>query len=101
MEASTNLLLSLAIALATVTIFIRCCFRVAELKDGFSSGLANNEAAFMVLEGPMLIIAVLALTVFHPGTVFGGADNWKATKTTNNKTEPSAELKERDNSWSA
>ena len=31
----------------------------------------------MIFEGPMIIIAVTALTVFHPGRVFGGL--WKAS----------------------
>jgi hypothetical protein len=34
--------------------------------------LANNEVVFEVLEGPMIMVAVIALTVFHPGLCFGG-----------------------------
>jgi hypothetical protein len=59
---------------ATVLIFVRCIYRVAELWDGFGGKLANHEATFMIFEGPMIIIAVAALTVFHPGRVFG--DFW-------------------------
>lgn len=54
---------------------MRCVFRVAELQSGFSGDLANNETLFMVLEGPMIIIAVTALTVFHPGLAFSGEWN--------------------------
>jgi len=46
---------------------------VAELSSGFSGALANNEPVFMVLEGPMIMIAAVALTVFHPGFCFGWA----------------------------
>lgn len=60
---------------ATITIFIRSCFRVAELKDGFGGHLANDEVAFMILEGAMVAVAALALTLVHPGFVFGR--NWK------------------------
>jgi len=35
--------------------------------------LANNELVFMILEGPMIMIAVFALTAFHPGFCFGWA----------------------------
>lgn len=59
---------------ATILIFIRCIYRVAELWDGFSGHLANDEATFMIFEGPMIILAVTAMTVFHPGRVFG--DLW-------------------------
>ncbi|KJX98899.1 hypothetical protein TI39_contig384g00007 [Zymoseptoria brevis] len=58
------------LAVATVTIFIRCVFRVAELSSGFHAELFNDEAAFMVLEGPMIIIARICLTIFHPGLIF-------------------------------
>lgn len=32
----------------------------------------------MVFEGPMIMIAAIALAVFHPGACFSGA--WKASK---------------------
>lgn len=71
-------LLPYALALATVTIFIRCAFRVAELQDGFSGHLANDEPIFMGFEGPMIIVAVAAMTLVHPGVAFGTAANWQA-----------------------
>jgi hypothetical protein len=63
-----------ALLAATVLIFVRCIYRVAELWDGFSGKLANEEPTFMIFEGPLIILAVAALTVFHPGRVFG--DLW-------------------------
>ncbi|KAF2008814.1 RTA1-domain-containing protein [Aaosphaeria arxii CBS 175.79] len=60
--------------IASVTIFVRCVYRVAELWEGFSGHLANDEATFMIFEGPMIIIAVACMTAFHPGRVFG--DLW-------------------------
>ncbi len=53
-------------------ITIRCIYRVVELAGGFRSPAANDEPAFMVLEGPMIILAVGALTVCHPGPLFFG-----------------------------
>jgi hypothetical protein len=63
-----------ALLAATILIFVRSIYRVAELWDGFNGKLANEEATFMVFEGPMIILAVAALTVLHPGRVF--ADLW-------------------------
>lgn len=60
-----------ALAIATVAILVRCSFRVAELSKGFSSSLANNEVMFMVLDGAMMSIAVIVLTVGHPGPALG------------------------------
>lgn len=64
-----------ALFAATILIYIRCIYRVAELWDGFNGELANHESTFMIFEGPMIILAVAALTVFHPGRVFG--DLWE------------------------
>lgn len=58
-------------------IYIRSIYRIAELQGGFSGEIANNQASFMIFEGPMIIIAVTVLTVFHPGGVFGNL--WKAS----------------------
>lgn len=60
-----------AIAIATITILIRCCYRVAELEGGFQSSLANNQVAFMILDGAMMVIAVSCLTFAHAGPVLG------------------------------
>jgi hypothetical protein len=57
---------------ATFTILIRSCFRVAELSGGFHGPLANNQPTFMVLEGGMVAIASICLTILHPGIGFRG-----------------------------
>lgn len=43
-----------------------------ELAGGFSGKLANEEGPFMVLEGVMIMLACLCLTVWHPGWVLKG-----------------------------
>ncbi|KAA8650803.1 RTA1 domain-containing protein [Aspergillus tanneri] len=55
------------LAVATFTIIVRSVFRCAELSAGLGGDLANDEVTFMVLEGAMIAIAVIALTVLHPG----------------------------------
>lgn len=67
-----------AVVLASLSIFTRCIYRVVELSDGFSGPLANDEITFLILEGPMIMIAMLALSIFHPGHVFHG--DWKASQ---------------------
>lgn len=57
---------------ATLTILTRCAYRVAELSGGFKGPLANDQVTFMILEGTMVIIACICLTVFHPGICFQG-----------------------------
>lgn len=61
-----------AIAVAVLTILIRCAFRVAELSEGFNSDLANDETLFMIFDSAMMVICVGALTAMHPGWSLGG-----------------------------
>ncbi|KAJ6002604.1 RTA1-domain-containing protein [Penicillium sp. IBT 35674x] len=68
------------LALATIAIFVRSVFRLAELNGGFHSSLANNQVLFMILEGAMIVIAILCLTILHPGVCFNG--QWNQTKWT-------------------
>lgn len=69
--------LSLAIVLfiATAALFVRTVFRSVELSGGFSGKLANNQAQFIVLDGVMVLLATIGLTVFHPGYAFQGRWN--------------------------
>ncbi|KAL9002827.1 MAG: hypothetical protein Q9188_004270 [Gyalolechia gomerana] len=69
-----------ALATATLTIYIRSCFRVAELQGGFDGSLANDEVTFMVLEGAMISVASIALTALHPGLVVGRNWNMKRAR---------------------
>jgi hypothetical protein len=85
-----------------VCILVRCIFRAAELFGGFDSSLANNETLFMLLDGTLMIIAVIMLTIAHPGLTLG--EHWHtATFHLRNKkataaAEKLAMLHSRDNS---
>ncbi len=56
--------------MAPILIFVRSVYRVAELQGSFEGKLANDEVLFMIVEGPIIIIASDALTAFHPGLCF-------------------------------
>ena len=65
-------------------ILIRSSFRVAELSGGFHGSLWNDQVSFMVLDGAMVSLAAIGLTVFHPGRAFQGtwlAADWKVRRT--------------------
>jgi hypothetical protein len=64
--------------IATIAILVRSSFRVAELTGGFHGRLWNGEAYFMVLDGAMVAIASISLTVYHPGLAFHGM--WEVVK---------------------
>ncbi|KAI1620323.1 putative RTA1 domain protein [Exophiala viscosa] len=69
-----------SLGVSTVTIFTRSVFRVAELSGGFHGKLAHQQITFMILEGGMICIASISLTVFHPGLIFG--PNWESASWT-------------------
>jgi hypothetical protein len=64
---------------------------VAELESGFGGALANNELVFMILEGPMIMIAVVVLTAFHPGFCLGGL--WASIGSSTGKSEKSSAVR--------
>jgi len=59
-----------ALSLATLCIFIRSVYRVAELGEGWEGALIKNQSLFIGLEGAMVVVAVLSLNFFHPGICF-------------------------------
>ncbi|PSR79367.1 RTA1 like protein-domain-containing protein [Coniella lustricola] len=67
-----------SLALITLLILIRTCYRCAELSGGFTGYLAQDEIAFMVLDGAMILSASILLTISNPGWAFGKA--WPATR---------------------
>lgn len=69
------LISDLALWAATLFIFGRCIYRVAELQGGFDSEIANHEESFIVLESLFIALAASLLSVLHPGPVFRSA--WK------------------------
>jgi hypothetical protein len=64
-----------AIIVGFLGIFIRCIYRIPELTGGWGSELMRNETDFIVLEGVMIVMSVLVLTVFHPGLCFPALGN--------------------------
>lgn len=53
-------------ALATILIFWRSCYRVAELNEGWAGPITFNQPLFIGMEPVLIVIAVYALGIFHP-----------------------------------
>lgn len=68
-----------ALALSTICILIRSIFRVIEMAQGWDGELAGDQTLFFVLEGVMVVVAVVVLNVFHPGWCF--ADGYGVSST--------------------
>ncbi|KAK2746850.1 hypothetical protein FQN57_002892 [Myotisia sp. PD_48] len=63
---SRLLMFAIPFALAIITIFARCIYRVAELSEGWEGELIHDEASFIALEGVMIAIATVCLNIAHP-----------------------------------
>jgi RTA1 like protein len=60
----------LALAFATLCIFTRSVYRVAELSEGWNGHLINTQKYFIGLEGAIVAAGILSLNLFHPGICF-------------------------------
>lgn len=47
----------------------RCC-RIPEMAMGWANELMQNETLFLILDGAMILLAVMLLTLFHPALLF-------------------------------
>jgi hypothetical protein len=59
-----------AVIVAYFGILIRCIYRIPELLGGWANDIMRNEPEFIVLEGIMILVTVVAQTAFHPGWFF-------------------------------
>lgn len=71
---------------AFLTVFIRSVYRVPEFADGWGNGLMRNELDFMLLDGMMVAIAAVLMTVGHPGIYF------RARRSTEGKVQAHGEV---------
>lgn len=61
----------LIIIAASLLIFIRSAFRLAEFTQARDGDLQDKEYYFLVLDALMVTMAIILLNVFHPGRVVG------------------------------
>jgi RTA1 like protein len=59
-----------ALTFATLCIFTRSVYRVAELSEGWEGHLIKTQKYFIGLEGAIVVAGILALNAFHPGICF-------------------------------
>jgi len=60
-----------AFSAATLLVYLRTCFRLAETVEGLDGNLSSHELYFGVLEFAPVVVAVTLMTVWHPGRCVG------------------------------
>ncbi|SGZ49674.1 CIC11C00000005332 [Sungouiella intermedia] len=76
-----------AISIAVLVIYIRCIYRVVELKQGFQGFLIKHEVFLMTLDALMIAISGLIFIPFHPVFVFGRENVLKLATIKQNRDE--------------
>ncbi|KAJ5765249.1 hypothetical protein N7520_004808 [Penicillium odoratum] len=64
-----------AFSVATIMVYLRTIFRLAETAEGLGGKLSTNEIFFACLEFAPIALVVLLLGIFHPGRCFGAKVN--------------------------
>lgn len=62
-----------ALVVATLAVYLRTCFRLAETAEGLMEELSTHEAYFGCLEFAPIVVAVYLLTYWHPGRWLPGS----------------------------
>ncbi|KAG5744690.1 hypothetical protein H9Q72_012396 [Fusarium xylarioides] len=55
-----------AVVFAYLVVLVRCIYRLPEMAGGWGNELMRNEMEFLVLDGLMVALASVALTIVHP-----------------------------------
>lgn len=79
----TNPVFIKGIQIALAFILIRTVARVAQLFSGLNSSLSQSQTYLPILDGALVLLAVLILTVMPPGVAFGRA--WGVTSPSTTK----------------
>ena len=73
-----------ALASATIAVFWRCAYRVAELNQGWNGPVTYKQGLFVGFEGVLMVFVVMALCIMHPalcmGVAMGDMETNKAAK---------------------
>ncbi|KAJ7466500.1 RTA1-like protein [Mycena latifolia] len=61
----------IALAFSTLVLFIRGIYRIVELAGGWHGRVLHTEVYFNVLDGGMVVLAIVSLNLAHPGRLLG------------------------------
>ncbi|KXT15949.1 hypothetical protein AC579_1420 [Pseudocercospora musae] len=71
----------MSVIVATIVVYLRTCFRLAETAEGLMQHLSTHEVFFGCLEFAPIVVAVLVFTYWHPGRwLRGGTSSQRAEK---------------------
>lgn len=60
-----------AVAVSLLFLLIRSIYRIVELADGWHGYIIETERYFLILDGLMIVIGMVPLTIIYPGLAYG------------------------------
>ena len=72
-SVAVNRAFLVALVIATLAVYLRTCFRLAETAEGLMQYLSTHEAFFGCLEFAPIVVAVYLFTYWHPGRWLRGS----------------------------
>ena len=63
------------LVIAAVCLFVRSCWRCAELSGGFNGPLTSMEGLFFALDSVPMVVMTVALTAVHPELWFQDSES--------------------------
>ncbi|KAJ6481507.1 RTA1-like protein [Mycena vitilis] len=83
-----------ALVFNTTCLFIRALYRVIELSDGWSGRIIHTQVYFNVLDGAMIVLAIITLNLAHPGRLLNPLpDSIRSAETTVRGSEEAEEVR--------
>jgi len=67
-----------ALGIMVILLVIRSIYRTVELSNGWTGNVISTQWLFDVFDGAMILLAMLMLSLFHPGVLLPGPDKLEA-----------------------
>ncbi|TFY66736.1 hypothetical protein EVG20_g4352 [Dentipellis fragilis] len=71
---STAKQMIIGLVFMTTCIFLRSIYRTIELINGFTGVIITTQIYFILFDGALIVLAIYALNVFHPGRLMRDTD---------------------------
>ncbi|PCH37953.1 RTA1-domain-containing protein [Wolfiporia cocos MD-104 SS10] len=65
-----------ALTFSSLCIYVRSWYRTIELADGWFGRIIETQRYFVIMDAMMIVFAMVALNLFHPGRLLFREDDW-------------------------
>jgi len=66
-----------ALAFSSLCIYVRSWYRTIELANGWQGYIIHTQRYFVIMDALMIVFAMWAINIFHPGRLLGPGKTWR------------------------